>query len=296
MELRVLNYFLMIAREENITRAANLLHVSQLTLSRQIAALEEELGTKLFVRQSHKITLTEDGLLLRRRAEEMRQLSDKIKEEMTKDKGEIAGEIAIGGGELQSMNELSQIMAAFRQKYPLVTFKIQSGNSKDTKWGIEQGLLDLGLLIEPVSTEKYDFARMHPTEQWGVMTAVDSPLAQLDYVESKDLRNQTLIMSNSRPMESELNHWFGSDLKQINIAANYNLLYNAVIMARAGLGSVLCLKLEAHYKGMKFVPLKPALTYNSVLAWKADQIAARNVLAFIDFTKKYLEGISDDEK
>lgn len=296
MELRVLNYFLMIAREENITRAANLLHVSQPTLSRQIAALEEELGTKLFVRQSHKITLTEDGLLLRRRAEEMRQLSDKIKTEMSEDKAEIAGEISIGGGELRSMNELAQIMTAFRQQYPLVTFKIQSGNSKDTKWGIEQGLLDLGLLIEPVSTEKYDFARMHPVEQWGVMTPVDSSLAKFDYIESKDLRNQTLILSKSRPMESELNYWFGSDLKKIHVAANYNLLYNAVIMARAGLGSVLCLKLDAHYEGMKFIPLKPALTYNSVLAWKADQITARNVSAFIDFAEKYLEGISGDEK
>ncbi|KRK82605.1 LysR family transcriptional regulator [Companilactobacillus bobalius DSM 19674] len=286
----------MIAREENITRAANLLHVSQPTLSRQIAALEEELGTKLFVRQSHKITLTEDGLLLRRRAEEMRQLSDKIKTEMSEDKAEIAGEISIGGGELRSMNELAQIMTAFRQQYPLVTFKIQSGNSKDTKWGIEQGLLDLGLLIEPVSTEKYDFARMHPVEQWGVMTPVDSSLAKFDYIESKDLRNQTLILSKSRPMESELNYWFGSDLKKIHVAANYNLLYNAVIMARAGLGSVLCLKLDAHYEGMKFIPLKPALTYNSVLAWKADQITARNVSAFIDFAKEYLEGISDDEK
>ncbi|HIY91637.1 LysR family transcriptional regulator [Companilactobacillus sp. HBUAS56275] len=296
MELRVLNYFLMVAREENITRAANLLHVSQPTLSRQIASLEEELGTKLFIRQSHKITLTEDGLLLRRRAEEMRQLSDKIKEEMSEDKGEIAGEISIGGGELQSMNELASIMTAFRQKYPLVTFKIQSGNSKDTKWGIEQGLLDLGLLIEPVSTEKYDFARMHPIEQWGVMVSVDSPLAQLDYVESKDLRNQTLILSSSRPMESELNYWFGADLKKIHIAANYNLLYNAVIMARSGLGNVLCLKLDANYDGMKFIPLKPALTYNSVLAWKADQISARNVSVFIDFVKKYLENISDDEE
>lgn len=294
MELRVLNYFSMIAREENITRAANILHVSQPTLSRQIAALEEELGTKLFVRQSHKITLTEDGLLLRRRAEEMRQLSDKIREEMSEDKGDIAGEISIGGGELQSMNELALIMTAFRQKYPLVTFKIQSGNSKDTKWGIEQGLLDLGLLVEPVSTEKYSFVRMHAIEQWGVMTPINSPLSKLDYVESRDLRSQNLIVSKSRSMENELNYWLGDDLKDINVVANYNLLYNAVIMAKSGLGSVLCLKLDNNYSGMKFVPLKPALTYNSVLAWKADQISARNVSTFIDFAKEYLENISND--
>ena len=131
MELRVLNYFLMVAREENITRAANLLHISQPTLSRQIANLEEELGTKLFTRHSHQITLTEDGLLLRRRAQEMRQLSEKIKSELSSDQTELSGEISIGSGELQGMNELGDIIVAFHKKYPLVTFNIQSGNAED---------------------------------------------------------------------------------------------------------------------------------------------------------------------
>jgi len=296
MELRVLNYFLMIAREENITRAAQLLHVSQPTLSRQIANLEAELGVKLFIRQSHKITLTEDGLLLRRRAQEMRQLSDKITEEMSSNRDELAGEISIGSGELSAMSELAVIMDKFHEQYPLVTFNLQSGNSEDTKLGIEQGLLDLGLLIEPVDTEKYNFVRMNQHEQWGALVQSDSKLAQLDYLTAHDLAGTSLILSKSRPMESEMNHWLGHSLGTIKIVSRYNLLYNSVMLVKQGLGNALCLKLDAHYEGITFVPLKPTLTYNSVLTWKADQISSRTVSEFIDFAKKYLKDISSDEK
>jgi len=296
VELRVLNYFLMIAREENITKAAQLLHVSQPTLSRQIANLEEELGVKLFIRQSHKITLTEDGLLLRRRAQEMRQLSDKIVEEMSSNKDELAGEISIGSGELSAMNELADIIAQFHKKYPLVTFNLQSGNSEDTKLAIEQGLLDIGLLIEPVDTEKYDFVRMNQHETWGALVKTDSPLAKLEFLTAADLKNQTIILSKSHTMESEMNHWLGRSLASVKIISKYNLLYNSAILAKKGLGIILCLKLESRYEGLKFIPLKPGLTYNSVLAWKADQVSSRTVSEFINFVKKYLKDISNDEK
>ncbi|KRN99126.1 LysR family transcriptional regulator [Companilactobacillus kimchiensis] len=282
----------MIAREENITKAAKLLHVSQPTLSRQIANLEGELGVKLFVRQSHKISLTEDGLLLRRRAEEMRQLNDKILEEMSADKEDLAGEISIGSGELHSMVELADIITKFHQRYPLVKFNMQSGNSEDIKLAIEQGLLDLGLLIEPVDTEKYSFTRMHQHETWGILVANDSPLAKLPFVTPTDLKGESLIMSKSHPMVSEMNHWFGSALKDIKIISTYNLLYNSAILVKQGLGIALCLKLESNYEGVNFVPLQPKLSYNSVLAWKADQISSRTVSEFIDFAKKYLKDMS----
>lgn len=178
MELRVLNYFLMVAREENITKAAQILHISQPTLSRQIANLEQELDTKLFVRQSHKITLTEDGMLLRRRASEMQQLSDKIFEEMSSDDEVLTGEIQIGSGELKSMDKLAEVIVEFHRQHPQVTFNIQSGNSEDIKLKIEQGLLDLGLLIEPVDTEKYSFVRMQQLETWGILVQDNSPLAK----------------------------------------------------------------------------------------------------------------------
>ncbi|MQS76595.1 LysR family transcriptional regulator [Companilactobacillus halodurans] len=288
MELRVLNYFLMIAREENITRAAELLHVSQPTLSRQIARLEEELGVKLFTRQSHKISLTESGLLLRRRAEEMRQLSDKIFDEMSEDNQELTGQIAIGSGEFLSMNELAELIVKFHKKYPLVTFDFQSGNSKDIESGVERGLIDLALLVEPVNTEKYEFVRINQQEHWGVLTRNDSNLASLKQITPQDLEDESIILSKGPSMQSELRHWLGDSFEKVKIVSYYNLLYNSVILAKKGLGSVLCLDLEASYEGMTFVPLQPALTYSSVLAWKADQISSKSVTTFVEFAKKYL--------
>lgn len=292
MELRVLNYFLMVAREENITKAAQILHISQPTLSRQIANLEQELDTKLFVRQSHKITLTEDGMLLRRRASEMQQLSDKIFEEMSSDDEVLTGEIQIGSGELKSMDKLAEVIVEFHRQHPQVTFNIQSGNSEDIKLKIEQGLLDIGLLIEPVDTEKYSFVRMQQLETWGILVQDNSPLAKKNYVTAEDLQNETLIFTQSRPMTNELNSWFGNVANNIKLISKYNLLYNSAILAKKGLGILLCLQLESHYEGLSFVPLKPALHYNSVLAWKADQITSKTVTSFINFAKKYLKDIS----
>lgn len=296
MELRVLNYFLVIAREENITRAAALLHVSQPTLSRQLAALEEELGVKLFTRKSHQITLTSDGLLLRRRAEEMLQLSEKIHDEIGVDQAELAGTISIGSGELRGMNELGQILVAFHRKYPLVTFNIQSGNAQDVKFGIERGLLDMGILIEPVDTNKYQFVRLFETESWGALVKDDSPLAALDFIKPQDLQNQDLIMSHSQEMQDEINQWLGKYSQTITYVSTYNLLYNSAILVKNGLGIALGLDLEAKYDGLTFVPLKPRLSYHSVLAWKADEISSKPATAFLRFAEKYLKRISNDEK
>lgn len=296
MELRVLNYFLVIAREENITKAAALLHVSQPTLSRQLAALEEELGVKLFTRKSHQITLTSDGLLLRRRAEEMQQLSEKIHDEIGVDQAELAGTISIGSGELRGMNELGQILVEFHRKYPLVNFNIQSGNAQDVKFGIERGLLDMGILIEPVDTNKYQFVRLFETERWGALVKDDSPLAALDFIQPQDLQNQDLIMSHSQGMQDEINQWLGKYSQTITYVSTYNLLYNSAILVKNGLGIALGLDLEARYDGLTFVPLKPRLSYHSVLAWKADEISSKPATVFLRFAEKYLKRISDDEK
>lgn len=296
MELRVLNYFLIVAREENITKAASLLHISQPTLSRQIANLEQELGTKLFIRKSHQIRLTSEGLLLRRRAEEMHQLSQKIYDEISVDQSELNGEISIGSGELRGMNELGEIMVKFHQKYPQVTFNIQSGNSKDIKFGIERGLLDMGILIEPVDTQKYQFVPLAETESWGALVRNDSPLSKLDYITPKDLQNQDLIMSHSQKMKNQMNQWLGVYADSISYVSTYNLLYNSAILVKNGLGIALGLDLEAKYEDLTFIPLKPKQIYHSVLAWKADEISSKTVTVFLDFAKKYLNRISNDEK
>lgn len=171
MELRVLNYFLMVAREENIARAAQLLHITQLTLSRQLMRLEEELGVQLFHRGKYRVSLTEEGMLLRRRAQELVSLSEKTKLELQHREDALAGEIAIGCGETRSMSLLSESMASFRREYPMVQFSIYSAIADDIKERIEKGLLDMGLLAEPVDISKYAFIRLPLKERWACWCA-----------------------------------------------------------------------------------------------------------------------------
>ncbi len=166
MELRVLRYFLMIAREENITHAAQLLHVTQPTLSRQIQELEEELGVKLFVRSNHRIVLTREGLLMRRRAQEILELADRARRDLAHQNEELAGEVAIGSGETRSMSVLAEILSDFRERHPRVSYRFYSGNADHIKERIENGTLDIGLLPEPVDIARYEFLRMPVMEEW----------------------------------------------------------------------------------------------------------------------------------
>ena len=208
MELRVLRYFLMVAREENITRAAGLLHVTQPTLSRQLIQLEEELGVKLFHRNKYRITLTEEGLLLKQRAQEIVALSDKAKQELTKSEGTLSGEIAIGCAEARSFSVLAGQIVAFRKLYPRVRFRIYSATADDVKDRMENGLLDMGLLMEPVDIGRYAFIRMPVRERYGVLVRRDSPLAEKESVRPEDLvgmprrgagRDRRLVRGAVRP-------------------------------------------------------------------------------------------------
>ena len=281
MELRVLNYFLIVAREENITKAAQLLHVTQPTLSRQLMQLEEELGVKLFHRGKHSISLTEDGLLLRRRAQELVSLSEKTKQEL-RHKAEVpGGEIAIGCGETKSMSLLSQRMVSFREMYPQVQFRIYSAIADDIKERLEKGLLDMGLLVEPVDISKYEFIRLPVKERWGVLVREDSPLARKASVSPEDLLDIPLIMSRREPVKNQLASWFGTVFDQMEIAATYNLIVNAAFMVEQGLGVALCFDLGAVFENLRFVPLWPRMETGSVLVWKKNQALSSAQAQFI---------------
>lgn len=281
MELRVLNYFLIIAREENITKAAQLLHVTQPTLSRQLMQLEEELGVKLFHRGKHSISLTEDGMLLRRRALELVSLSEKTKLELRHKEEMPAGEIAIGCGETKSMAVLSEKMASFRQTYPLVQFSIYSAIADDIKERIEKGLLDMGLLVEPVDISKYEFIRLPLKERWGVLVREDSPLAGKEFVTPEDLLGVPLLMVRRELVKNELANWFGAAFDQLEIAATYNLIVNAAFMVEQGLGAALCFDLGAVFGSLRFVPLSPRMETGSVLVWKKNQTLSAAQTQFI---------------
>ena len=291
MELRVLRYFLMGAREENITKAANLLHLTQPTLSRQLMQLEEELGVTLFRRSKHRIILTEDGMLLRRRAEEIVSLAEKTKDDLRHKQDHLAGTIAVGSGELQSSRFLTQLIAAFQKENPLVSFRIYSGNSDNIKERIERGLLDIGLLQEPVDIAKYHFVRTPVQEQWGVLVRADAELAAKDRVSPADLAGLPLILPDRENVQNELLNWFGSLAEKLRITATGNLLYNLASLARDSGSCVLTLNLACHYDGLRFIPLAPGLESGTVLVWKKAQTFSPAAAAFIAYSKEYISGI-----
>lgn len=285
MELRVLRYFLAVAREENITKAAALLHMTQPTLSRQLMQLEEELGVKLFRRSQYRMILTDDGMRLRRRAQEIVELADKVEIEFSHRDEVVAGEIAIGCGETQSMTFLSQHIYAFRQQYPQVQFCIYSANADDVKERIEKGLLDMGLLAEPVDIGRYAFLRMPHKDIWGILVPKSSPLAEKDAVSPKDLLGVPLILSGREQVQSELANWFGEDRDHMDIAVTYNLILNAANMVKNGVGVALCFYLENISDALQFVPLSPQLETGTVLAWKKDQSFSPAAERFLRFIK-----------
>lgn len=286
MELRILKYFLMVAREENITKAAALLHITQPTLSRQLMQLEEELGVKLFHRSKHSIILTEDGMLLKRRAQELVSLSDKIIQELSHKDNMLSGEIAIGCGETKSMSFISDRIRDFQQLNPLVLFSIHSAIADDIKERIERGILDMGLLTEPVDIGKYEFIRMPRKERWGILTRKDSELAEKESVTPEDLAGVPLLMVKRELVKNELSSWFGDYYERLQIVATYNLIINAATMVKSRVGVALCFDLGAiYYDDLCFVPLAPALRTGSVLVWKKNQTMGESITHFIQFVK-----------
>ena len=280
MELRVLKYFLAVAREENITKAAALLHLTQPTLSRQLMQLEEELGVQLFRRSRYHVELTEDGMLLRRRAQELVDLAEKTTREFTLRETELMGEIAIGAGETQSMSFLSRAMVSFREHYPKVTFRIFSANADDVKERLDTGLLDMGLLTEPVDVGRYAFCRMKERDRWGVLVRLDSPLAGLDSVTPDDLEQVPLIISGRERVQRELANWFGDRWERLQIAASFNLILNAANMVRYGVGTALSFDLNFSFDDLRFIPLSPTMDTGTVLVWKKDLVLTPVVEAF----------------
>ena len=287
MELRVLKYFLMVAREENITKAAELLHVTQPTLSRQLMQLEDELGVTLFDRNRHSISLTDDGMLLRRRAQEMILLEEKINQDFLVNE-ELSGKIVLGCGETTGMKEIAKLFSQYSKENPLVKISIQTANSDAIKEKLDKGIYDIGLLLEPVDISKYDFQRLNEPESWGILVRNDCALAQKDYVTPNDLLGYPLMVSDREMVINEISHWFGDIYNDLNIVGYYNLGYNLYHFISKKVGIALCLESMNQMEGIKFIPLKPTLTTNSVIVWKKNQIQSSLINDFIKYMKKCL--------
>ncbi len=289
MEIRVLRYFLAAAREGSITAAAEFLHITQPTLSRQLSDLEDELGVKLFDRGSRKIRLTREGLLLKRSAEEIVELEAKARAQFLSGEEELAGEISFGCGELKSVTELAALMAEFRRANPNVTYRVFSGNADDIKDKVDKGLLDFALLVEPVDVTHCEFIRMKTKEKWTLLVPEESPLAQKMNIAPEDLAGRDIITTSRESMQNQLANWLGPCAKDVRFCAEVNLPYNASVLVKSGMGLFLCLDLECSWPGMKAVPLSPALEFGSVIAWKKDVPQSRAAEAFAALLRERLK-------
>lgn len=295
MELRVLQYFLTVAREGNITRAASLLHITQPTLSRQLMQMEEELGVKLFCRGKHNILLTEEGMLLRRRAQEIVDLAEKTTKELMHGEEEVSGEISIGCGETKNMRPLSEMMASFQQKYPDVNFNIYTAIADDVKERLENGILDMGLLLEPVEISKYHYVRMPLKEKWQVLMRRDSQLAEKQKITPKDLTGVPLIMAKRQSVRNELENWFGYDRERLRIVSTCNLShYNQSAMVESGIGVALVMEFSCNQDTLCLRPFDPEIESGCVLVWKKNLTLSPVVQRFIQYVKEYLAGIEKD--
>lgn len=285
MELRVLKYFLTVAEEENITKAARLLHITQPTLSRQLMQLEEELGVTLFHRGKYRISLTKDGLLLQQRAKELVLLSEKTKKELLQKNDILSGELSIGCGETKNMSILSSAMMYFQQQNLPIKFHIYSAAADEVQEKIENGLLDIGLLTEPVDVKKYEYIHMPVKEQWGVLVRNDSPLAYKKVILPEDLLGVPLLITHREMVKQELISWFGEEFDRLDVIATYNLIINAANMVESGLGNALCFDLGLVYGSLRFIPLSPKMETGSVLVWKKNQMLSDLAWHFIHHIK-----------
>lgn len=285
VELRVLRYFLTLAREESISRAAEALYITQPTLSRQLAELEEELGVQLFERGKRKITLTQEGVLLRRRAEEMTELADKTERELRERSEHLAGVVSVGAAETVAAELLVRAVDSFRTKYPDVTFALDAGIADHVKERLDAGLLDLGLLIEPGDIAKYDFLRLGIDDRCGILMNAAAPLARKQFVTAEDLLGLPVVGPAREGVRQFYRNALGETFDRLNFIATFNLVNNAAWFARLNVGYVFTIEGTLRHFGVPelcFRPFAPELRQTTFLVWKKYQPVPRAVQAFID--------------
>lgn len=289
MEIRVLKYFLAVAREQNITNAAEVLHITQPTLSRQLKELEEELGTQLLIRGNKNVSLTEDGLIFRKRAEEIVELADKTLTDMKNAKEELVGDIYIGSGETDGLRHIISSIKTINKKYPNIHFHINSGDKQDILEKLDRGLIDFGVFLDPIDKTKYDYLKIPATDTFGILARKDSELTQKEFITKKDLIDKPIIISRQTTNDSNIMRWFGTTPDKLNIVATYNLAFNASLMVDENVGYALILDKiinTSESSNLRFIPLKPSITIDMYIMWKKYQI-------FPKATKKFLEQLND---
>ncbi|MCI5929524.1 MAG: LysR family transcriptional regulator [Pseudoflavonifractor capillosus] len=284
MELRVLQYFLAVAREQNISAAAQSLHLTQPTLSRQLMELEKELGKQLMVRGSRKITLTEDGMRLRRRAEEILELVDRTEKEVMQSDDTVSGDIYIGTGETDGVRQIVKAANQLQGSHPGIRFHIVSGDAMDVCERLDKGLLDFGILLGDMDKTRYSCMELPMKDTWGVLMRRDSPLAQRETVSPRDLWDKPLILSRQVDNKSGLYRWLRKEPSELHTVATYNLIYNASLMVDEGMGYAFTLDKLVNTTGSNlcFRPMKPKMELGMYLVWKKSQLFSRAAELFLE--------------
>ena len=291
MELRTLRYFLAVAERESFSAAANeVLFVTQPTLSRQMQELEEELGVRLFERGGRKTTLTEEGIRFRRRAQEIMELVGHTEREFAEAGGEeIAGDVYIGCGETRAFSIVAAAFRRLREAHPKICLHITSGNAPDVTERLDSGILDFGLLVEPVDKSKYEFVELPAKDTWGLLVRKDDPLAKKGFATVRDLEKIPLLASRQTMMMREFSGQLGRDIRTLNVVATYNLIYNAAIFVEQGLGAAFCLEGLVNTGGrsrLAFVPFTPIRTSGLVVVWKRNPAFSRPAAAFLECLRR----------
>ena len=284
MELRTLRYFLAAAQEENITKAADILHVTQPTLSRQMMDLERELGVTLMLRGKNGLTLTDDGIFFRQRAQEIVELADRLEKSFVERQNNISGMVVIGASETVGSQTLSRLIKEFSGKYPAVQFTLYNETVDNIKDRLDKGLVDIGLLLEPVDVTKFDYVRLSQQDIWGLLVRDDHPLTEKESLTADDVAPYPLILPLRDNIRVEIIHWLGRDEKELTIPLFYTLLSNAALMVAEGLGCAFCMDGALAIRSdprLRFIPLEPRRVTHSVLVWKKNKIFSPATSLFI---------------
>ena len=292
MELRVLQYFLAVAREQSISAAAESLHLSQPTLSTQLKALEEQLGKQLLIRGtkgSRKVLLTEEGMVLRKRAEEILELVRITENEISRSDEVVAGDVYIGAGESDMIRIFARAAQQLQQRYPDIHYHILSGNAAFVQEYLERGLIDIGVVYGPVDTAVYNAVPAPVRDTWGALMRRDSPLAQKEYIQPQDLWDKPLILSAQKNDDLSMVHWMQRDISKLQVVATYNLVFNASLLVEEGLGYALCFDKLINVTGdsrLCFRPLFPKMEAEASIIWKRYQVFPKAAQKFIEALQK----------
>lgn len=284
MEIRLLKYFLEAAKELNITRTAAKFHVAQPAMSKQLGKLERELGRKLYVRENYGIRLTPDGILFRKRAQEIVDLEEKTLAEFSADNTQaITGTVYIGAGETQGVKYVGKVLRELRAKFPGISYRMISGDFEDVTEKLGKGLIDFGLFVGKVSLKDYDYISLPCSDTWGAIVRNDDPLAQKKSITPDDIKDRELLFSHQAQTHGEFSEWLGFSPDTLSITGTHNLAYNASVMVREGLGVLITIDGIINTgpdSGLTFIPLMPEMKAGLALAWKKDAIFSKAAQVF----------------